>query len=149
MQKDPKIASTSGTVLMNPQTVLAAAAMDGDDLEVETTGFRYAEIIAIVGPTTTIFTVQIEGSLVTGGGGVADIVGALLTFSATDDETTRRGIIDLHLAKAGARTFLGISTNSAATGGTGGDIAVICKLWAAEDSEQQIGLAAAAADFEV
>ena len=114
------------------------------DTPIDTLGFRYAKITVSLGALAAAWNIQVEASA-TSGGTYADWTGALFAVLATDDDTIKTGILDLHgpLALENASRFLQLS----GTGAAGADLLGInIELFNPRDQTQYIDYSSGGAD---
>lgn len=65
------------------------------DTPIDTLGWRYAKITVSLGALAAAWTITVEASA-TSGGTYVNVAGAVFTVLATDDDTVKTGILDLH-----------------------------------------------------
>ncbi len=82
------------------------------DTPIDTIGWRYAVVMVNVGDSAGTWAIQVEASA-TSGGTYADVTGALISVSLTDDDARYLGVIDLHGAAANLARFLQLNGTSA------------------------------------
>ncbi len=142
MQNDPKnwTASRQWVSPASHNTVDIATV----DTPIDTLGFRYAKITVSLGALAAAWSIQVEASA-TSGGTYADWTGALFVILATDDDTIKTGILDLHGPNAteNASRFLQLT----GTGAAGADLLGInIELFNPRDQTQYIDYSSGGAD---
>lgn len=114
------------------------------DTPIDTLGWRYAKITVSLGALAAAWNIQVEASA-TSGGTYANWAGALFAVLATDDDTIKTGILDLHGPNAieDASRFLQLN----GTGAAGADLLGInIELFNPRDQVEHINYGVGGAD---
>lgn len=126
------------------------ASTDAGSNEIDTKGFRFADIIVSTGTHAGVLPLTVQSTATTGGT-LAAITGASLPIIATDDLAVFRGTIDMHSTSVTVSRFLQLE-GEVATGAI--EMSVMCILWNPRDTATDLTLGGAAGvsdepDFEI
>ena len=140
-------------LMLDPDQYATGSDLGSVSNEVDTFGYRYAEIIFAVGDTDTSWAVQVQSSN-TSGSGHADVTGATFTMGATDDNTFKTGVIDLRTTSVSGGVGRYLLLDGTSSGGANTDAAAFCLLWNPRDTRNDLTLGGAAGagdepDFEI